>query len=133
MPFYLSNMELNNSYKICLWWNSRYKIRHDNSIQYKQICSCREGRKNRRTRVQLTLMLLLAYLANTKWCKKPEKLLKPWQMGTHLKALNESYPMNTNMTGFWWFSHFLRSCALDKSSLSIGRVNWKHLSICLIV
>ena len=25
-------------------------------------------------------------------------------MGTHLKALDKSYPMNTNMTGFWWFS-----------------------------
>ena len=22
-------------------------------------------------------------------------------MGTHLRALSESYPMNTNMTGFW--------------------------------
>ena len=24
--------------------------------------------------------------------------------GTHLKVLDESYPMNTNMTGFRWFS-----------------------------
>ena len=24
-------------------------------------------------------------------------------MGTHLGVLNESYPMNTNMTGFRWF------------------------------
>ena len=30
--------------------------------------------------------------------------------------------MNTNMTGFRWFSTSLRPCALDKSSLSIGRV-----------
>ena len=25
-------------------------------------------------------------------------------MGTHLRVLSESYPMNTNMTGFRWFS-----------------------------
>ena len=25
-------------------------------------------------------------------------------MGTHLSVFNKSYPMNTNMTGFRWFS-----------------------------
>ena len=25
-------------------------------------------------------------------------------MGTYLRVLNESFPMNTNMTGFRWFS-----------------------------
>ena len=44
----------------------------------------------------LTLMLLSG--------KKPEKLLKPWHMGSHLWVLSEGYPMNTNMTGFRWFS-----------------------------
>ena len=39
-------------------------------------------------------------------------------MGTHLRELSESYPMNTNMTG-----KSLRPYALDVSSLSIGRVN----------
>ena len=52
----------------------------------------------------LTLMLLVANLANTKWCKKPEKWPKPWQMGTHLRVLSESFQMNTNLTGFRWFS-----------------------------
>ena len=33
-----------------------------------------------------------------------KKLLKYWHMGTHLKVLSESYLMNTNMTGFRWFS-----------------------------
>ena len=47
----------------------------------------------------LALTLLVANLANTKWCKKPEKRLKPWHMGTHLRVLSESYPINTNMTG----------------------------------
>ena len=42
-------------------------------------------------------------------------------MGTHLRVLSESYPMNTNMIGFRWFSSFLRPYALDESALSIGR------------
>ena len=43
-------------------------------------------------------MLDVANLANTKLCKKPEKWLKPWQVGTHLRELIKSFPMNTNMT-----------------------------------
>ena len=54
-------------------------------------------------------MLLLANLANTKWCKKPEKWLKPWYMGTHLKVCDESYPINTNMAGFRWFTKYFMS------------------------
>ena len=70
----------------------------------------------------LTLMLLVANFASKKWCKNPEKGLKPWQIGTHLRVLGESYPMNTNMTGFKWFSKSLCHCVLDESSLSMGRV-----------
>ena len=44
-------------------------------------------------------------------------------MGTHLRVLSESYPMNTNMTGLQWFSKIFASfCGLDESSLSIGSV-----------
>ena len=43
----------------------------------------------------------LKYFANTEWCKRPEKWPKPWHMGTH--------PMNTNMTGFRWFSKIFAS------------------------
>ena len=39
-----------------------------------------------------------------KMIKKPGKCLKPWQMGTHLRVLSESFLMNTDMTGFRWFS-----------------------------
>ena len=43
-------------------------------------------------------------------------------MGTHLRVLSESYPMNTNMTGFRWFSKiFVSLCLMDESSLSFGR------------
>ena len=62
----------------------------------------------------LTLMLLLANMAKTKRCKKPEKWLKPWQMGTHLKALRESYPMSTNMTGFGCFSKIFVSLCFGR-------------------
>ena len=44
-------------------------------------------------------------------------------MGTHLRVLSESYPKNTNKTGLDGFRKYLRSCVLDESSLSIGRVN----------
>ena len=55
-------------------------------------------------KVFITPMLLVANLSNTKMCKNPEKLLKPWHMGTHLIVLCESFLMNTNKTGFQWFS-----------------------------
>ena len=47
-------------------------------------------------------------------------------MGTYLRVLSEVYPMNTNMTGFRWFSKFLHFSALYKRSLSIGRVNFVY-------
>ena len=44
-------------------------------------------------------------------------------MGAHLRVLSESFQMNTNMAGFIdGYQESSHSCALDKSSLSIGRV-----------
>ena len=43
--------------------------------------------------------------------KNPEKLLKPWTMGTHLRVLSKSYQMNTKMTGSRCFSKILHHCA----------------------
>ena len=55
-------------------------------------------------------------------------------MGTHLKVLSESFPMNTKMTGFDDFQKSLRPCALDKCySLSIGRVKDLHLTSPVII
>ena len=54
--------------------------------------------------------------------KAPEIWLKSWHMGTHLRVLSESFPMNTNTTGFSWFSKILRPTALDEGSLNNGRV-----------
>ena len=62
----------------------------------------------------ITLKLLVANLANTNWCKNPEKWLKPWQMGTHLRVLRESFLMSTNMTGFGWFSKTFASVCFGR-------------------
>ena len=43
-------------------------------------------------------------------------------MGTYLRVLRESYPMNTTRQGLVGFQKSLHPCALDKSSFSIGRV-----------
>ena len=41
-------------------------------------------------------------------------------MGTHLRALSESYPKNTNMTGLRWFSKIFASlCLLTKVALEL--------------
>ena len=66
----------------------------------------------------LTLLLLGLNLANTIIYKKHEKWLKPWRVGPHLRVLSESYPMNTNMTGF----KLLRPCALEGLSALWGSV-----------
>ena len=44
---------------------------------------------------------------------------KPWHIGTHLRVLSESYPMDTNMTGFRWFSKIFASLYIE----SIEKVN----------
>ena len=44
-------------------------------------------------------------------------------MGTYLRVQSESYPLNTNMTGFGLLFLSLCSCALDGSILCIGRIN----------
>ena len=52
----------------------------------------------------LKTLFKCANLANAKWCKTPKKILKPWHIGTHLIVLRGSYPMNSNMSWFRWFS-----------------------------
>ena len=72
----------------------------------------------------LTLMLVVAKLANTKLSKTPWKWPKPWKMGTHLRVLSKRYPMHTNMIRFRCLSKLCILVLLDESSLSIGRVKW---------
>ena len=55
-------------------------------------------------------------------------------MGTHLRVLNESYPMSIpTCQGLDDFEKSLLPCALDKSSLSIGRVNSKPYTVSELV
>ena len=76
----------------------------------------------------LTLTLLEADLANTKWCKKPENLLKPCHMGTHLWVFSESYPMNTNTTRFRWFSKIC-ACTWSNTYKDIMRNTWLRVAM----
>ena len=45
-------------------------------------------------------------------------------MGTHLRVLRESFPVNTKVAAFRCFSKFFPSLCLDESSRSIERVNY---------
>ena len=91
------------------------------SQMWLETLTCLNRSRPRPSSMSLTLMLLVANLANRKWYNKSEKWLKLWHMGTYLRVLSESFPMNTNMTGFKWLTK--KSCALDEDCLSIGRVN----------
>ena len=71
----------------------------------------------------LTLMLLAANLSNTKLYKKNLKMTETLANGYSSESTRrELSNVYTNMTGFGWFSKILCPCALDESSLSIGRV-----------
>ena len=54
------------------------------------------------------------YFGRYKMIKKALKLLQPWHIGTLQRVLSESYPIDTNIAGFRWFS---KVCA----SLFLGR------------
>ena len=62
----------------------------------------------------LTLMLLVATSAKEKLFKNHEKRSKPWHVGIHLRVLCESFPMNTNMTGFGWFCKIFASLCFQQ-------------------
>ena len=75
-------------------------------------------------------MRLVANLAITELCRK---LKEPWHMGTHLRVLSESIPMNTNMTGLDSFQKSLRPCALNESSLSMMPTHFvKELNVGIV-
>ena len=59
-------------------------------------------------------MLLADNLANTKKMQNPKEWMKPWHMGTYLRVLGESYPMNTNMTAFRWYSKIFVSLGFEQ-------------------
>ena len=50
-------------------------------------------------------------------------------MGTHLRVLSESFPMNTNMTGLILFSKLLHFSSLNESSLGMKRVKIRPFTL----
>ena len=73
----------------------------------------------------LTLMLLIADLANTKWCKKHEN---DWNPGSWV--LISAYSVRAfqwlpTWQGLDGFQKSLHPCALDESNLSTGKVKGK--------
>ena len=89
----------------------------DNCHKTRQHISERdEGRKG------LTLMLLVANLASRKWCKK---LKTDWNPGMWVLIWEYSaraIQWIPTWQGLEDFQNLLHPCALDESSLSIGRV-----------
>ena len=73
-------------------------------------------------------MLLVTNLANTKWSKKaPKNDCNPgtWVL---IWVLSESFPMNTNMTGFRWLSKNLCVIVLwTKTALAWCKIGSKTL------
>ena len=65
-------------------------------------------------------MLVVANFANTKLCKKPQKCLKPWHMGTHLRVLGKSHLMNTKVTRLGWLSKILHPLVLWTKVVVLG-------------
>ena len=53
--------------------------------------------------------------------------MKPCHVGTHMRVVRESYPMNTNVTGFRWFSKIFGSFGRKKPQYR------KQLSHCLYI
>ena len=74
-------------------------------------------------------MLLVANLANTKSCKKPEKLTVTLVYGylseNTQRELSNEYQHDRVLDGF---QRSLHPCPLDESSLSFGRVNSKFIN-----
>ena len=75
-------------------------------------------------------MLLVANLANTKWCKKPEKWLRPWHMGTHLRVLSElsnEYQHDRVLIVFknlWVIVLWMKLALALEGSTSITELKW---------
>ena len=63
----------------------------------------------------LSHMLLVAFLAKTKLCKNHvHNMIETLAYGTLLRVLSESFPMNTNVTGFRWFSKIVPSLCIGR-------------------
>ena len=75
------------------------------------------------TRRALTHMLLAANSANRKWCKNPENDRNPAKWVLIWEYSARAIKWIPRWQGLDDFQKSLHPCALDESSLSIGRVN----------
>ena len=73
--------------------------------------------------VNLTLMLLVANLANTKWCKNMDNDQNPGKWVLIWKCSVRAIQWIPTLQGLDAFKKYLCPCAFDKSRLSIRRVN----------
>ena len=119
---WLSLPHLKSSLSLIKWWLSLLQPgsfwRRNHPISHQKIDS-RTYSIN-----LLTLMLLVANLANTKSCKKakkndwnPDKWVLIWEYSVR------AFQWIPTWQGLDGFQKSLHSCALDESSLSIERVN----------
>ena len=67
-------------------------------------------------------MQLEANLVNTKWCKKPEKWRKPWQMVLIRECSARAFQWIPRWQGLDGLQHFLYFFPMDERSLSMERV-----------
>ena len=61
--------------------------------------------------------------------KNLKKSPKPWHIGTHLRVLSVSYPMNTNMTGFGCFQNWCVLVLWMKVASALEGLSFKYHEI----
>ena len=49
-----------------------------------------------------------------------KRLLKPLHIGAHLRVLNKSYPINTNMTELSWFQKIFASLIVPWTKVALA-------------
>ena len=70
----------------------------------------------------LTLMLLVANLTNTKWCKNRKNDWNPGKWVLILEYSSRAFQWVPTLQGLDSFQKYLRPCSMDESSLGIERV-----------
>ena len=102
----------------CRPWG-KYHLTGSNWQGNRNACSTIVHRTNRRHLYSVTLQCVVdlfrhIYNPFAAGQIQPLKWLKPWHMGTHLKVLRKSFPMDTNMTGFRGISKIFTSLFSSK-------------------
>ena len=70
----------------------------------------------------LNLYAAVCWFGKRKWCKKTEKLLKPWQLIWEYLVRAIQWIPTWQVLDVFFFQKSFRPCSLEESRLSIGRV-----------